>query len=270
MKYKLFALGALVILSAANASAQSIDDLFKKENLPGLIFQTAGGIVRTQQGKQEQIKVGRENLKINESQPSIDLRGQRILIRVKSNAFEYGSRDDDIETLMQARQVLTSQGATVGFDADQLDELTEYFDKVNDNKYVDPKTKFGLGTLAAPTLVAEVTTTMIDSSSELEGFWGKFFRSFDFELERSTAYGGITIGFQPLVGEHAGNFIATYRVIGRSSTTDHLEVSLWNSLFNGGVSNDTNEEEKRWANAAGDAFKQLRGLLNEKRKAFGS
>lgn len=270
MKKKIIALFGLLVIMPASAPAQTaIEDLFgSKENLIGAGVQILGGALRSQQGRQEQVKVGHENARINADQPSINWRGQAVLIRIRSNAFEYGSRDDDIETLMQVRNVLTAQGATVSFDEGQLEELSDYFDQVNSNKYVDPRTKFQEGSLKAPTIAVDVTTALIDSRSDLEGFWGKFLRGLDFEIEKSTYYGGITFSVQPLVGEFAGNTVATYRVIGRSSTTDRLEFSLWDSLFGAGFSNDTDEEEKGRANAAGDAFKQLRGLLGEKAKAF--
>jgi hypothetical protein len=264
MERTLIALLGLVILPTF-ASAQSSNDV----DLLGTGIRIIGGVLRSEQGRQEQIKVGKENLKVNLDQPTIDWRGQSVLIRLRSNAFEFGSRDDDIEALLQIKQVLNAAGAGVSFDEDQLAELTDYFDQVNDNRYVDPKTKFQDGMLKAPTIMVEVSTTLIESTSDLEGFWGKFFKGLNFELDRSTSYGGITFAIQPLVGQFAGNTVATYRVIGRSSTTDRLDFSLWDSLFGAGVSSETDEEEKRNANAAGDAFKQLRGLLAEKARAFG-
>lgn len=270
MKKSLIALLGLLVILPASASAQTaIEDLFgSKENLIGAGVQILGGALRSQQGRQEQVKVGRENARINADQPTVLFRGEPVVVRLLDNAMEFGARDDDVECLMQTKQVLTALGAVVSFDGDELEMLTEYFDQVNDNKYVDQRTKFGLNSLKAPKIMVEVTTTMIESTSDLEGFWGKFFKGLNFELDRSTSYAGITLAVRPLVGEYAGTVVATYRIIGRSSTTDRLEVSLWDSLFGAGVSSSTDEDEKRNANAAGDAFKQLRGLLSQKAKAF--
>lgn len=262
MKKTILALAGLLVIVPTLASAQSEADLVAAG------IRVIGGALRSEQGRQEQVKVGKDNLRVNADQPSIDWRGQRVLIKLRSNALRFGAGDDDIEALLQLKQVLNSAGATVSFDEQQLEELTAYFDQVNDNKYVDARTKFFEGSLKAPTIMVEASTALIESTSDLEGFWGRLFRGLDFDLERSTSYTGITMTAQPLVGQFAGNTVATYRVIGRSSATDRLEVSLWQSLFNAGFSSTTDEEEKRNANAAFDGFRQLRGLLGEKARAF--
>lgn len=263
MKKTLIALIGLLVTLPTFASAQSND-----VDLLGTGIRIIGGALRSQQGRQEQIKVGRENQRVNADQPAVLFRGEPVVVRLLDNAMEFGARDDDVECLMQIKQVLTALGATVSFDGEELEMLTDYFDQVNDNKYVDQRTKFGLNSLKAPKIMVEVTTTMIESTSDLEGFWGKFFKGLNFELDRSTSYAGITLAVRPLVGEYAGNVVATYRIIGRSSTTDRLEVSLWDSLFGAGFSSSADEEDKRKANACGDTFKQTRGVLGEKAKAF--
>lgn len=265
---RLIALATFVTVSALAPAQTSLQDFLKGESLIGTGVQILGGALRSQQGQREQVKVGRENLRINADQPTILFRGEPVVVRLLENAMEFGARDDDVECLMQTKQALTALGATVSFDGEELQMLTEYFDQVNDSKYVDARTKFQLGSLKAPRIMVEVSTTMIESTSDLEGFWGRLFKGFSFELDRSTSYAGITFAVRPLVGEYAGTVVATYRIIGRSSTTDRLEVSLWDSLFGAGLSSDADEGEKRNANAAGDAFKQLRGLLGEKAKAF--
>ncbi len=269
MKKNTIALLALVTLSALAPAQNALQDLFNKENLPGLIVKTAGVIATSQQSRQERIKIGKENLQINADLPAVSLRGQRILFRIDDDTGNTWSRRTDPRTLLELAHTANALGATVAFDEDQLDDIEGYFDRINDSKYVDPATKFQTADLKAATVQVDVSVRLIESSSDLEGFLGKFYRGIGLDLERSTSYVGIAFGIRPLKGEHAGNIIATYLIVGRSSTTDHLEVSFYESLFGGrqGFSNTTSEKEKRRVNAKTDAGKQLRGVLSEKAKA---
>ncbi|QQG49762.1 MAG: hypothetical protein HZB70_03125 [Candidatus Berkelbacteria bacterium] len=254
------------------ASAQNLEELLNKENLTSLGADLIRQAVSSKKNRDVLSKVNEE---LNMNQPALDLRGRSVLTRILRNDMQESiSSLDDAWLLGDIRYTLTDSrvGASGAFDEKELEELTEYFNKVNKNPFVRPSTKFPKGKdgeLEAPTVQLDVSVRFLRSPSEFRAFVGSGFRGgVNVDFTDNLSYVGKIYQIRPLRGGKAGNVVATYKVIGRGIAARRRSGEIWDRLFGAGADYEADSQALADANAADDSTNQILAVLAKKTREF--